>query len=105
MENDEGVIFAHPKSTEEFFMLLAPLEETNEDMEAAVAEAKEMIREEFDHVVFDEAIKAENNGVNLLIQNAKGQDEDEEQLNINCILIHNPTDEIVLFVDAEGAAR
>ena len=98
VENDEGVIFANPKNTEEFFMILAPLEETEDDMKAAVAEAKEMIRDEFDHVVFDKPLNAENNGVNLLILNAKGQDEDEEQININCILIHNPADETVLFL-------
>lgn len=84
METKEGVLFAHPEEDAGFFITLA--ESGADSPEGAVEEVKEEIEGLFENVKYDEPQTAESGKLQLMIINAKGEDEDGKA-NINICMI------------------
>ena len=72
----QGVIYAHPKEDASYFMSLSTLEATSADPEAAMLEAKTGIEELFKNVKYQEPQTMEADGLDVMLVNAKGKDED-----------------------------
>jgi hypothetical protein len=93
----EEALFANPKDDQSFFVSVAPLESTNEEVEAAVKEVKELIEGDFENVTYEELQKIEGEGVASLLLQAKGTDSDGKA-NIFNLIINQPKGESLLLL-------
>jgi hypothetical protein len=93
----KGVLYAHPADDASFFMSLAPLEATSADTAAGAAEVKEEIEDLFKNVVYQEPEVTEIGDLNVLLINAKGEDEDGKA-NINLWMITKKDDPTLLLL-------
>ena len=101
----EGALFAHPKDDESFIVSVAPLESTNDKVEAAVAEVKKLIEEDFEDVTYEELKKIEGEGVASLLLQAKGKDSDGKASIFNLIINQPKAGSLILLqmiASAEG---
>ena len=93
----QGVIYAHPKEDASYFMSLSAMEATSADPEAAMLEAKTGIEELFKNVKYSEPETIEAGGLDVMLVNAKGKDEDGVA-NINLWLIAKKGVETVVML-------
>jgi hypothetical protein len=97
LNSNEGILYAHPKDDAAYFMSLSTLEGTSEDPEAAMLEAKTQIAESFENLEFTEPQIIEAGGLDVMLVNAKGQDQDGVA-NINLWLIARKGIEMVVML-------
>jgi|UniRef100_UPI0037835D7D hypothetical protein len=93
----EDALFANPKDDQSFFVSVAPLESTNEQIEEAVAEVKELIEGDFENVTYEELQKIEGEGVASLLLQANGTDSDGKA-NIFNLIINQPKGKSLLLL-------
>jgi hypothetical protein len=72
----EGVLYAHPADDASYFISLAPLTATSDDPPSAVAEVKADVEDLFKNVTYKEPELTEAGPLNVMLINAKGEDED-----------------------------
>lgn len=97
LNSNEGILYAHPKDDAAYFMSLSTLEATSEDPEAAMVEAKTQIEESFENVEYTEPQIIEAGGLDVMLVNAKGQDQDGVA-NLNLWLIAKEGVETVVML-------
>jgi hypothetical protein len=97
LNSNEGILYAHPKDDAAYFMSLSTLEATSEDPEAAMVEAKTQIAESFENVEYTDPQTTEAGGLDVMLVNAKGQDQDGVA-NINLWLIAKEGVETVVML-------
>jgi hypothetical protein len=97
LKSNEGILYAHPKDDAAYFMSLSTLEATSDDPEAAMLEAKTQIAESFENVEYTEPQTFEAGGLDVMLVNAKGQDQDGVA-NINLWMIAKKGTETVVML-------
>jgi hypothetical protein len=100
----EGVLYAHPAEDASYFMSLAPLEATNADLPAAAAEVKQGVEDLFKNVKYEEPEMTEVGALNIMLINAKGQDEDGKA-NINLWMIARKDAPTVLLLKCVSSPK
>jgi len=89
IQNEGDGLLAHPKGDDSFLVLVMPLESTNEEVDKAITETKELLAENYKELEFEGPQKVEGDGVASLMLQAKGVD-DEGKVNLACLIINQP---------------
>jgi len=97
IQNEGEGLLASPKDDDSFTVLAMPLKSTNEQVQQAVVEAKEILAEDFKNLEYEELRKIEGEGVVTLLLQAKGAD-DEGKVNLACLIINQPAAESLILV-------
>jgi len=97
IQNEGNGLLANPKDDDSFLVLVTPLESTNEEVDEAVTETKELLAEDYEDLEFEELQKIEGDGVASLLLQAKGAD-DEGKVNLACLIINQPDAESLILV-------
>ena len=67
IQNEGDGLLAHPKDDDSFLVLVMPLESTNEEVDKALTETKELLAEDYKDLAFEEPQKIEGDGVASLM--------------------------------------
>lgn len=89
IQNEGNGLMANPKDDDSFLVLVMPLESTNEEVDQAITETKELLAEDYKDLKVEEPQKIEGEGVASLLLQAKGAD-DEGKVNLACLIINQP---------------
>lgn len=72
----EGALYAHPRDDASCFIALDTMQATSADPQAAIDEAKQEINDLFKNATIKEPTSNDEGGLNILLVNAEGEDED-----------------------------
>lgn len=97
IQNDGDGLLANPKDDGSFTVLAMPLKSTNEQVQQAVTEAKEILAEDFKNLEYEELRKIEGEGVVTLLLQARGEDS-EGKVNLGCLIINQPEAKSLIMV-------
>jgi hypothetical protein len=92
-----GALFTNPKDDSSYFISITPMKTSSADPAAAVKEAKDQTEELFKNVKYQETQKTEGGGVEILLINAKGEDQ-EGKANINLWIVGQEGQDTLLLV-------